>query len=255
MARRLRVQYEGAIYHVINRGNYRRDVFESAGTAKTFESTLAEACEHYRWRLHAYVIMRNRYHLALETPEGNLVEGMHWLQSTFATRFNRLRSERGHLFQGRYQALLVEDEAALTRVVDYIHLNPVRAAIVPVEQLSAFRWSSLARFLKPDRPAWLVAEDWLEAASLAETQEGLGRLCQRLDPAGGRSGRAGAEGLCAVESGVGHRYGGLAEGRGPRSRRSSTPPRHRGRRVAGIARGPVGRGLGEGLNGCEQIHR
>ena len=102
MARRMRIQFEGAIYHVINRGNYRRDVFETPATAKAFELTLDQTCERYRWRLHAYVIMRNHYHLALETPHANLVEGMHWLQSTLATRFNRLRSERGHLFQGRY---------------------------------------------------------------------------------------------------------------------------------------------------------
>ncbi|ACB73779.1 transposase [Opitutus terrae] len=171
MARRLRVQYEGAIYHVINRGNYRRDVFETPATAQSFEATLAEACEQYRWRLHAFAIMRNHYHLALETPEANLVEGMHWLQTTFATRFNRFRSERGHLFQGRYQALLVEDAASLARVVDYIHLNPVRAGIVAAGQVAAFRWSSLARFLKPARPAWLVARDWLAANGYEETPE------------------------------------------------------------------------------------
>jgi REP element-mobilizing transposase RayT len=172
MARRLRIQFEGAIYHVINRGNYRRDVFESASTAAAFETVLGEACERHRWRLHAYVIMRNHYHLALETPEANLVDGMHWLQSTFATRFNRFRSERGHLFQGRYQALLVEDVWALSRVVDYIHLNPVRAQLVPVEQVGAFRWSSLARFLKTGRPGWLAAETWLESAGLTNTTQG-----------------------------------------------------------------------------------
>ena len=98
------------MYHVINRGNYRRDVFETTGTAKAFEVTLDEACEQHGWKLHAYVILRNHFHLALTTPEPNLVEGMHWLQSTFASRFNRLRGERGHLFQGRYQALLIEDQ-------------------------------------------------------------------------------------------------------------------------------------------------
>lgn len=172
MARKLRIQYEGAIYHVINRGNYRGDVFESAGTAQAFLDALAEATELHGWRLHAYVVMRNHFHLALETPEPNLVEGMHWLQSTFATRFNRLRDERGHLFQGRYQALLVEDAGSLLRVVNYIHLNPARAGIVPAEQLGGFRWSSLRVFLRGPRPAWLRCSDWLHALKLADADSG-----------------------------------------------------------------------------------
>ena len=143
MARKLRIQYEGAIYHVINRGNYRRDLFASEGEAQAFLEAVREAKEMMGWGLHAYVLMRNHYHLALETPKPNLVEGMHWLQSTWATRFNRFRQERGHLFQGRYQSLLIEDAAALGKVVDYIHLNPVRAKIVPAEQVRSYAWSSL----------------------------------------------------------------------------------------------------------------
>jgi REP element-mobilizing transposase RayT len=105
----LRIQYPGALYHVINRGNYRRDIFESIGAAQAFEQAMAEVCLRYRWRLHAYAIMRNHFHFALETPRPNLVQGMHWLQGAFASRFNRFRRERGHLFQGRYDALVVED--------------------------------------------------------------------------------------------------------------------------------------------------
>jgi len=172
MARRLRIQYEGAIYHVINRGNYRRDVFETVGAAQAFEAALIEACENYGWRLHAHVVMRNHYHLAVETPRANLVEGMHWLQSTYATRFNRLRRERGHLFQGRYQALLIEDTAALARVVDYIHLNPVRARVVPVDQLASFRWSSLRRFVKGPRPGAFSCEGWLELKGWKDSKSG-----------------------------------------------------------------------------------
>uniref|UniRef100_UPI0040491FA8 transposase n=1 Tax=Cephaloticoccus sp. TaxID=1985742 RepID=UPI0040491FA8 len=173
MARKLRIQFEGAMYHVINRGNYRRDIFESVGTVQAFEEALIEACENYGWRLHAHVVMRNHYHLALETPRANLVDGMHWLQSTFATRFNRLRQERGHLFQGRYQALLIEDAAALSRVVDYIHLNPVRAEVVAVQHLAGFRWSSLSRYLRGPRPKVFVAKDWLEAKGLQDTPKGI----------------------------------------------------------------------------------
>jgi REP element-mobilizing transposase RayT len=185
MARKLRIQYEGAIYHVINRGNYRRDVFESVGTAQAFEQALMEACTENGWRLHAFVIMRNHYHLAVETPRANLVEGMHWLQSTFSTRFNRFRQERGHLFQGRYQALLIEDMAALAKVVDYIHLNPARAKIVPPERLGEFRWSSLRRFLRGPRTAELCCQDWLAEHGLSDTPKGLQAYADRLSALAG----------------------------------------------------------------------
>jgi REP element-mobilizing transposase RayT len=158
VARKLRIQFPGAIYHVINRGNYRRDLFLSVGEAKAFLETVREARDVMGWRVHAYVLMRNHYHLAIETPEPNLVDGMHWLQSSWATRFNRFRQERGHLFQGRYQALLIEDAAALARVVDYIHLNPVRAKIVPAEQVGNFRWSSLPGILRGD--GWVDNGGW-----------------------------------------------------------------------------------------------
>ena len=148
MARKLRIQYPGAIYHVLNRGNYKSDIFSDQGAAHAFVQALEEAVERFGWRLGAYVVMRNHYHLALKTPEPNLAAGMHWLQCTFATRFNRLRNERGHLFQGRYKAILLETETDWARVVDYIHLNPVRGGIVTPEHLGQFRWSSLMRFQK-----------------------------------------------------------------------------------------------------------
>jgi putative transposase len=163
MARRLRIQYEGALYHVVNRGNYRRDVFETVGAVQAFVSVLVEAVVRYGWWLHAYVVMQNHFHLAVETPRANLVDGMHWLQGTLATRFNRFRDERGHLFQGRYQSTLVENFAGLAGLVDYIHLNPVRAGIVPAEKAAAFRWSSLSRFVKGPRFDRLTAADWLAA--------------------------------------------------------------------------------------------
>jgi REP element-mobilizing transposase RayT len=89
MARQPRLLFPNARYHVVNRGNYRRDVFTSTGTRHAFLQTLAEACVRHRWRVHAYVIMRNHFHLALETPEPISSTGMHWLLGTFANRFNR----------------------------------------------------------------------------------------------------------------------------------------------------------------------
>lgn len=175
MARKLRIQYPGALYHVINRGNYRRDLFVSAGEALAFLGTLHEATALMGWRLQAYALMRNHYHFAVATPEPNLVEGMHWLQSTWATRFNRFRQERGHLFQGRYQAVLIEDDAALGRVVDYIHLNPVRAKIVLPDQVRNFRWSSLAGIVagdgRVDDRGWRAARRFGDDAVARKTYE------------------------------------------------------------------------------------
>jgi REP element-mobilizing transposase RayT len=175
MARKPRIEFAGAIYHVLNRGNYRSDLFETAGAAQAFLTCLGEACERMGWRVHAYCLMRNHYHLAVETPQGNLVAGVHWLQSTFGNRFNRYRGERGRAFQGRYQAILVEPGVHLARLVDYIHLNPVRARIVPLEQLAQFRWSSYRSFARGavGRAAWLTCTDWLRThGELADAPEG-----------------------------------------------------------------------------------
>ena len=163
MARKLRIEYGGAIYHVINRGNYRRDLFETVGAAEAFLRVLFEATGRFGWKIHAYVLMCNHFHLAVETPQPNLVQGMHWMQSTLATRFNRFRKENGHLFQGRYKALVVQDMAALARLVDYIHLNPVRAKVVQAEQVKGYRWSSLIRFRNGPRNPAMTAVDWLRA--------------------------------------------------------------------------------------------
>lgn len=173
MARKLRIQYPGALYHVINRGNYRRDLFENVGAAQAFLRVLQETKDRYGWIVHAYVLMRNHYHLAIETPQPTLVDGMHWLQSTLATRFNRLRRENGHLFQGRYQAILIENTPALVRVVDYIQLNPVRAGIVEADKVKTYRWSSLPGILKGTE-AIAGAAIWLHAIGLPD--DATGRL-------------------------------------------------------------------------------
>ena len=183
MARKLRLEYAGALYHVINRGNYRADVFKEEGARQAFMGCLLEACEKAGWVLHAYVLMSNHYHLALETPDGNLVEGMRWLQSTFANRFNRYRGESGHVFQGRYKALVVEDGAGLGAVAHYIHLNPVRAGIVRIEQLAAYRDSSFAALMEPPkkRPGCLQVEEFLQAAGeLADTAAGRRKYAEYL---------------------------------------------------------------------------
>jgi hypothetical protein len=119
----------------------------------------------------------------LETPRGNLVSGVHWLQSTFGNRFNRYRGERGRAFQGRYQAILVQPGVHLARLVDYLHLNPVRARIVALEQLAQFRWSSYRVFLRgaKERPEWLVCTEWLRShGELADTAAGWRSYAEHL---------------------------------------------------------------------------
>ncbi len=172
VARKLRIQYPGAPYHIFNRGNYRRDVFATVGAAQAFERAVDETCRRFAWRLHAYVIMRNHFHFALETPQSNLSQGMHWLQSTFAIRFNRFRQERGHLFQGRYDAMLLEDDTILTRVVHYIHLNPVRAHLVAPDACTTFRWSGLRHLRQRTQPPWLSADVLLGALAFRDFSAG-----------------------------------------------------------------------------------
>jgi len=173
MARALRLEFAGACYHVINRGNYRRNIFEAKGAAEAFEQCLFEVCEKCGWRLHAFVIMRNHFHLAVETPEPNLSVGMKWLQGTWAARFNRFRGQIGRPFQGRFKALHVEPGHALAQVAHYIHLNPVRAKVVTADRLAEFEWSSLQWFARKNRPAFFEAETVLaEAGGLPDTAGG-----------------------------------------------------------------------------------
>lgn len=142
----------------------------------------------FGWKIFAYALMKNHFHVVLETVNPNLVEGMHWLQCTYCTRFNRFRSERGHVFQGRYYAGLIENAAVMSHIVDYVHLNPVRAEIVDADNAASFRWSSLGRFVRGARFPGLVANEWLEAKGLVDNDNGwaayqteLKELAENLD--------------------------------------------------------------------------
>lgn len=119
MARKLRLGFAGACYHVINRGNYRRRIFGDDGSAGSLEKALFDTCDRYGWQLHAYVVMSNHFHLAVETPEPNLSLGMKWLQGTWARRANLYHGETGRPFQGRYKALIVEPGRVLAQVAHY----------------------------------------------------------------------------------------------------------------------------------------
>lgn len=167
MPRKPRLEYEGAVYHVMDRGDRLESIFWGDEDCALFLKTLGQACERTGWRVHSYVLMRNHYHLLLETPEPNLSSGMQWLQSTYTIRHNVKHQLKGHLFQGRYKAILVDDEddSYFRTVSDYIHLNPVRAGLIGAEgRLSDFSWSSFPALcdVPKKRPAWLSAERVLE---------------------------------------------------------------------------------------------
>src|SRR5580698_3473365 len=160
MARKLRLQYAGAIYHVMNRGDRREAIFEDDQDRQRFLETLTEACAKTGWQVHAYCLMNNHFHLVIETPQPNLVAGMKWLLGAYTGRFNRRHKEFGHLFSGRYKALMVDGSGNgyLKTVCDYVHLNPARAKLLRREEpLSAFEWSSYPRYLAApsQRPVWL----------------------------------------------------------------------------------------------------
>ena len=175
MARKIRVEFEGAIYHIIARGDRRENIFEDDVDRGRFLETLAEVCQRTGWRIHAYVLMSNHYHWLLETPQANLVAGMRWVQSCFTMRYNRRHRKAGHLFQGRYKAVLVDPEAEgyFATLADYIHLNPARAGLIGKKgALLDYPWSSLPCYVGSGRgrPGWLEVErvlgtlGWRDAA-------------------------------------------------------------------------------------------
>ncbi len=160
MPRKLRVEYPGAIYHVMSRGDRREDIFVGDVDRHDFIKTLAEACQKTRWQIHAYCLMRNHFHLVLETPEANLVSGMRWLLSSYTIRLNHRHKLFGHVFSGRYKAQIVDGSGNgyLRTACDYVHLNPVRAKLLPRDQrLISYPWSSLLWYLTAPqhRPSWI----------------------------------------------------------------------------------------------------
>jgi REP element-mobilizing transposase RayT len=155
MARPLRIQFPGALYHVTSRGNARAPIFEEDSDRRLLLHILGEVVESYRWVCHAFCLMTNHYHLLVETPEANLSRGMRQLNGLYTQRFNRAHERVGHILQGRYGAVLVERDAHLLEVARYVVLNPVRAGLVDAAE--AYPWSSLRATLGiTPAPAWLT---------------------------------------------------------------------------------------------------
>ena len=184
MPRKPRVEYAGAIYHVMSRGNHQQAIFRTDKDRKMFLETLGEVCERTGWRVHAHILMGNHYHLLLETPEANLVVGMQWLQSTYTKRFNAFHQEWGHLFQGRYKAIPVESGGGyFSTLATYIHLNPVRMKGYDFERerLADFRWSSYPAYAeKVSRPGWLCVARVLNGLGMADTPAGRRKYAEYM---------------------------------------------------------------------------
>jgi REP-associated tyrosine transposase len=189
MARSLRIEYAGAFYHVVARGNRREKIFVDDDDRRFFLKAVSEACGMTGWRVHAWVLMRNHYHFFIETPEANLVAGMKWLQNAYTRRFNTRHRAWGRLFGDRYKSVIVEgkDPWYYATLLDYIHLNPVRAGLVKLSEgqsMVDYPWCSVASgyALAPKRRApWLAASDGLAAFDYKDTAADRRKFVERLD--------------------------------------------------------------------------
>ena len=159
MARPLRIEFPGAFYHVINRGNAGEDIYYNKRDREKFLEYLEKAVERFSIKIHVYCLMTNHYHLLVETPLPNLSKTVKWINVSYAVYFNRKHKRNGHLFQGRFKSILVEEDEYLQQLSRYIHLNPVRSGMV--EDLSSYPWSSYLVFIGENKkPEWLET-DWL----------------------------------------------------------------------------------------------
>jgi REP element-mobilizing transposase RayT len=186
MARQLRLEFPGALYHITSRGNNKQEVFLDDEDRRDFLDLTGKEIEQQKWKCYAYCIMDNHYHLVIETPEGNLVSGMRRLNAVYSQIFNRKHGRVGHLFQGRYKSLIVEREGYLLELCRYVVLNPVRAGIV--DQPEQWEWSSFNDTVGlRAEPRWLDTKGVLELFSHDETEAHAQYRLFVLDGIGGPS--------------------------------------------------------------------
>ena len=149
MARPLRIEYDGALYHLTSRGNERKAIFKDDTDRQLFLNTIVQVTERFHWICHAYCLMDNHYHLVIETPDGNLSQGMRHINGVYTQAFNRRHHRVGHLFQGRFKGILVQKESHFLEMCRYVVLNPSKSQSgqapqrVGVEQLPGHCWTSL----------------------------------------------------------------------------------------------------------------
>lgn len=174
MARPLRLEFPGALYHVTSRGNARARIYTDDDDYRGFLELLASVCDRHNWTIHAYCLMSNHYHVVLETPEPTLAKGMRQLNGVYTQDFNRRHRKGGHLFQGRYTAIVVDKDKYLLELARYVVLNPVRAGLV--KSPGQWPWSSYrATIGKVPVPAWLSIDFLLAQFSARSNGEARAR--------------------------------------------------------------------------------
>lgn len=208
MPRSLRYQYPRAVYHLMARGDGGKVIFECDDDRKGFLSRLGKVCRSHGWRVHAWVLMNNHFHLLMETPEPNLVSGMKLLLGSFSQAWNRSRMRHGHVFQGRYKSIPVNasdrDPYYFRIAADYIHLNPARAGLAGGKngRLLDYPWSSLNHHATGKGPLWLDAGRILRAFELAGDGRGRRAYVAWLEArASTHGGKITAEAMVALRHG------------------------------------------------------
>lgn len=161
MARPLRIEYDGAVYHITSRGNEKKPVFRDEQDRLNFLNTIRHVNLRYNWICHAYCLMNNHYHLLIETPDGNLSIGMRQLNGVYTQLFNNRHRRPGHLFQGRYKAILIQKDSHLLEVCRYVVLNSVRARMVKLPE--EWKWSSYRATAGGEKPHPCLTTDWVLA--------------------------------------------------------------------------------------------
>jgi len=159
MARPLRIEFSGAVYHITSRGNERKAIFRDDQDRKMFLTTLEDVTHRYNWLCHAYCLMENHYHVLIETPDGNLSIGMRQLNGVYTQRFNMRHGRVGHLFQGRFKAVLVQKDSHLLEACRYVVLNPVRAK--RAQRPEQWAWSSYGATAGWRKPPACLVTDWV----------------------------------------------------------------------------------------------
>lgn len=155
MSRAWRIEFDGALYHVLSRGNEQREIFTDEEDRLSFMEMLGEIADRFDIKIYAYVLMTNHYHILLKTEKANLSASMQWFGVTYSRRYNIRHGRSGHLFQGRFKSFLIENDAYLMRLSCYIHRNPLRAGMT--ERLADYKWSSYLTYAYGKK-----AEEWLE---------------------------------------------------------------------------------------------
>ena len=181
MARPLRLEYPGALYHVTARGNAREPIFLDLEDAREYLSVLNLVVGRFHWLCHSYCLMTNHYHLMVETPDGNLSAGMRQLNGIYTQRFNRRHGREGHIFQGRFKSILVDRESYLLELCRYVVLNPVRAGMV--KKPSAYPLSSFRSTLGLDPAPPFLTVDWV-LSQFGRTKTGARRRYSEFVEAG-----------------------------------------------------------------------